>query len=267
MNIILEDLYKYYETLISENKSIKEIEKVNKLIVEKEVELLENTSAASGAGGSTGTANVTTAGMGGVVSSQPSSMPGSLNGPNWISGGGKEGSGDIAVPYNPSGGNRAFQKVPMGKGHGAQTGKKSRKKRLNMKTLQDIFKKGKAEGGSRKVLSFKDYDKNKINTVTKVEEGKAFKASKTPYEKKPWDNNNKETFRKKVEDHVKSQGGSVKLVGNDFELFISKEKIGQVMFRNEYIGIKKQGDKFINEFTYKQLGEIKKELTSIIKSH
>jgi hypothetical protein len=38
----------------------------------------------------------TTAGMGAVTSSQPSSTPGALNGPAFINGGGSIGSGDVS---------------------------------------------------------------------------------------------------------------------------------------------------------------------------
>jgi hypothetical protein len=44
------------------------------------------------------TANASTAGMGAVVSSQPSSIPGALNGPAFVSGGGSSGSGDLGFP-------------------------------------------------------------------------------------------------------------------------------------------------------------------------
>jgi hypothetical protein len=43
-------------------------------------------------------ASATTAGMGTVVSSQPSSLPGTLNGTSFSSGGGTSGSGDIGFP-------------------------------------------------------------------------------------------------------------------------------------------------------------------------
>lgn len=270
MNLTLNELYNYYETMISENYSQKDIDWLNEIIVEKENQLLENTSATgTSGGGSTGVAlsNATTAGMGGVVSPQPSAFPGALNGTDWASGGGKSGSGDIGVPYNPSGKNRVFQKVPapMGKGHGARTGQKTRKKRLNMKALQDIFKKGKESTGSRKVMNFNDFEKSKLDQVTKVKEGKTYKASKKKYEKQPWDEDKKEAFRKKVEDHIKSLDAKVKQVGNDFELMLVGDKVAQIMFRDDYIGIKPEGKKFTDEFQYNELGKIKKKLTKLIQ--
>jgi len=275
MNLKLEELYDYYEKLISENYSEKDIEWVNQMIVDEESKILENTSATGGpsSGGSsvgsigTSLSNSTTAGMGGVVSPQPSAFPGALNGTDWISGGGKSGSGDIGVPYNPSGKNRVFQKIsaPMSKSHGAYTGKKSRKKRLDMKTLQNIFKKGKEQTG-KKVMNFNDFEKSSLDKVTKVKEGKAYKATKKPFENKPWDEDKKDAFRRKIEDHVKSLKATVKQIGNDFELKLTGDKIAQIMFRDDYVGIKKEGTKFTEEFKYDELGKIKKKLTELIKN-
>jgi hypothetical protein len=38
------------------------------------------------------------------------------------------------------------------------------------------------------------------------------------------------------------------------------------MFRDEYVGIKKQGVKFTDEFGYNELGKIKSKLSDIIKN-
>jgi hypothetical protein len=59
------------------------------------------------------TANASTAGMGAVVSSQPSSIPGALNGPAFVSGGGSSGSGDLGFPL--SGKKETKQKKKIGK--------------------------------------------------------------------------------------------------------------------------------------------------------
>lgn len=37
------------------------------------------------------------------------------------------------------------------------------------------------------------------------------------------------------------------------------------MFREDYIGVKKEGNKFPKEFEYTELGKIKSEITDIIK--
>lgn len=52
--------------------------------------------------------NASTAGMGAVVASQPSSIPGTLNGPAFVSGGGSSGSGDLGFPL--LGGNKEQKK-------------------------------------------------------------------------------------------------------------------------------------------------------------
>lgn len=75
-----------------------------------------------------------------------------------------------------------------------------------------------------------------------------------------------DSMRKKVKDHIKSQGGDTKQVGNDLEVHLDKKYIAQVMFRKEYIGIKKEGSKFPKELGYNELGKIKSEISSIIKT-
>jgi hypothetical protein len=106
-----------------------------------------------------------------VVNAQPSGLAGQTIGTNWASGGGTVGSGDVSVPYNPSGSNRMFQKIPvMGSNHGPRTGKKSRVKKLDMKALKDIFAKrqdftageGEREQGTKggKVMNFNNFLKN-----------------------------------------------------------------------------------------------------------
>ena len=57
----------------------------------------------------------------------------------------------------------------------------------------------------------------------------------------------------------------IKKVGNDFEIHHEGERIAQGMFREDYIGVKKEGNKFPKEFEYTELGKIKSEITDIIK--
>ena len=125
------------------------------------------TSATGGPAGSVG-------GMGAVVNSQPSGLAGATIGTNWASGGGTVGSGDISVPYNPSGANRMQQKIPvMGSNHGPRTGKKSREKKLDLKALKSVFAKrqdftaGQSKNGEKKVMSFDDFQKTDVNTIKK----------------------------------------------------------------------------------------------------
>lgn len=136
--------------------NIADIEILNELI-------FEDTSATGGAiGASTGgdVGSIGISGMGSVVNSQPSSYPGALNGNAWISGGGKSGSGDISVPYNPSGGNRMFQKLaaPMGN-------KKNKRKNIEKKDVEveNPIK-------SKKLMKFSDFTKNDMNRITRVKE-------------------------------------------------------------------------------------------------
>jgi hypothetical protein len=163
----LYQLYSIKEKMEQENDSnsqnyIRLCEDISKM--EK---LMENTSATGGPAGSVG-------GMGAVVSAQPSGLAGQTIGTSWASGGGTEGSGDISVPYNPSGSNRMQQKIPvMGSNHGPRTGKKSREKKLDLKALKDVFAKrqdftgGQVRSGEKKVMSFDDFKKDDVNTIKK----------------------------------------------------------------------------------------------------
>jgi hypothetical protein len=131
--------------------------------------------------GTSATGGASIGGSGGaVVSAQPSGLAGATIGTNWASGGGTEGSGDASIPYNPSGSNRVFQKEPlaMGKDHGPRTGKKSRVKKIDLKSLKDVFAKrqdftdgeSEREGGIKgagKVMNFNNFLKNDFNTIKK----------------------------------------------------------------------------------------------------
>ena len=60
-------------------------------------------------------ANSTTAGMGAVTSSQPSSLPGALNGPAFVGGGGSSGSGDVGFPLLGGSQQRNKEKKKIGR--------------------------------------------------------------------------------------------------------------------------------------------------------
>ena len=155
------DLYRLRKKLIKENNQ-ELLPKIINLIELKEQSILEDTSATGG---------LSVSGVGAVVSAQPSGLAGSTIGPNWASGGGTVGSGDISVPYNPSGANRMQQKIPvMGFDHGPRTGKKSRKKKLDLKHLKDVLSKrqdytanqGERTSGEKRVMNFDDYQKKSL---------------------------------------------------------------------------------------------------------
>jgi len=150
---------------------------VNDAIISKESEILEETSATGG---------VSVSGMGAVVSAQPSGLAGATIGTNWASGGGTVGSGDVSMPYNPSGANRVFHKAPlaMGKDHGPRTGKKSRTKKLDIKTLKNMLSKtqdyqdgqnertpkkpeNQPSSKEKRVFNFNDFLKNDFTTIKK----------------------------------------------------------------------------------------------------
>ena len=171
-NFSLLELYGIKKRLIQENYGDVELmDLVLETIKNKEKSLFEDTSATGGP---------SAGGMGAVVSAQPSGLAGSTIGTNWASGGGTVGSGDISIPYNPSGSNRVFQKEPlaMGKDHGPRTGKKSRVKKLDMKALKDVFAKrqdftdgeGEREQGIKgkgKVMNFNNFLKNDFTAIKK----------------------------------------------------------------------------------------------------
>jgi hypothetical protein len=170
MKMSLYQLYILKENMEQENlSSEKGYLKLCEKILNRERILEENTSATGGPAGSIG-------GMGAVVNAQPSGLAGATIGTSWASHGGTTGSGDVSVPYNPSGSNRVFQKIPtpsMGSNHGARTGKKSREKKLDLKALRSVFAKrqdftaGQSKSGEKKVMSFDDFKKDDINKIKK----------------------------------------------------------------------------------------------------
>lgn len=173
----LYELHSLYEDLSAKGYN-PEMDALRELIMRKESEILEDTSATGGpsvagvSSGGVGMADASTSGMGNVYQSQPSSLPGSLNGSNWSNWGGVEGSGDISVPYNPSGGKKMIQKIksPMGKNHGSKTGKKSRLRGMDLKKLRSLSKTSN-QPKSKRVMNFDDFARKDITTkITKVKE-------------------------------------------------------------------------------------------------
>lgn len=100
--------------------------------------------------------------------SAASGLAGQTIGTNWSSAKSFEPD-EIAVPYNPSGVNRVFQKLPMRKtrSHGSNRDKKVKSfKDILFKRKQDFTK---GEGEIKKVVSYQDFQKDDITTVKKDE--------------------------------------------------------------------------------------------------
>ena len=90
-------------------------------------------------------------------------------------------------------------------------------------------------------------------------EGRTMKASKEK------DSDVKvDSFRDKIESHLKSLDCKYKTVGDDFEVNCDDKSL-QVMFRKEYIGVKAKGVKNTQEFKYTELGKVKSEITKLLK--
>lgn len=106
------------------------------------------------------------------------------------------------------------------------------------------------------IKNFQEYDFN---------EGKTFKSTKKEYPKHDLDPDKKEQFRISIKNHIQSQSCKTKQIGDDFEIHLFGKHIGQVMFRTNYISVKKVGEKFNKQFKYVELGKIKSEITKIIK--
>jgi len=279
-DLSLKQLYKLYRKALLENSSEGDLDIILELINQQE--LNETTSATGGPSGAVGASTVGYGGggvqmrstVGPVPSNNPSRFSGNLSGSDWISN--PSQSKDIETPFNPSGANRVFQKTPapMGKGHGARTGKKSRVKPLDLKALRDVLKNKNKQTDVKprtgKVMNFDDFQKGEITNVTKVKEGKAYKSSK-PDKKVGKEGlrltDKKENFRTEVKNLIKSHDDfDFKQVGNDLSVHKDGEHILQVMFRDDYVGVQKVGNKFPKEFEYNELGKIKKEIGNILKS-
>lgn len=178
-NLTIEELVEKRTNLILEGKSTLDI---NQMIDKKEQEyitsIIEDATGSPGGavtGGDVGSMGVAfssnTGGMGNIISAQPSALAGSTIGPNWSDNGGTVGSGDVSFTL----GSKPYQKE-MGKDHGARTGKKSRKKRLDIKELKKTFAKRQdytsGEGGEKpkRVLNFNDFQKDSFQKVTKLKQ-------------------------------------------------------------------------------------------------
>jgi hypothetical protein len=107
----------------------------------------------------------------GVSGGPASGLAGQTLSTNWASSTNKLSDGTLDVAYNPSGSNRVFQKITMGKNHGPRTGSKSREKRLDLKHLRNVLSKRqdytKTSGEDKKIMSFDNFEKDNMNTIKK----------------------------------------------------------------------------------------------------
>jgi hypothetical protein len=183
-NLSIEELFELRGEMILEGKNTS---KISDLILEKESQYLnyinEDTatggpSGAAGAatvgygGNGVGYANATTAGMGAVVSPQPSMFAGVTTEPGYSAGGGSVGSGDISVPYNPGGRKKVFQKIAVDN----RKGTNKRRKNKMIQGLKNIFSQkqdytaGQGNSKPSKIMNFDNFSKDDLNEVTRVKQ-------------------------------------------------------------------------------------------------
>lgn len=246
-NLSLKGLYSLLEKMEIENAHV-EVKEIKRIIDIKEKLLEDNGGAFS-------------SGVGAVTSSQPSSLPGALNGSDWAGNGGSVGSGDISMPYNTGSSKKVFQKFPLRRKKQSDPNvitKKYREKPLDIKSIKNMMSSRKKSG---KIMNFSDFENKDITTkVTKIKEGitnKSFSSKDSSVKIS--------SFQGKIESHVLGLGARIKQVGTDFEINYGGERIAQVMFRADYIGVKKTGEKFDTQFKYSELGKVKEKLTDIVK--
>ena len=98
-------------------------------------------------------------------------------------------------------------------------------------------------------------------------EGKTFKANKKEYSKEHFGEDKIDLIKAKVKEHIKSiEDAEIGSVGTDYVIKIDGEKAAEVMFRDRYVGLRKEGQKFVDELGYNELGKIKSKINTIVKS-
>lgn len=185
MNIYDLSLENLFELRSNLSKEGIDYEDVNEAILQKERQYIDSIledgpgGAAAAAsigigGGGVAYSNASIGGMGPVSSPQPSIYAGSTTGQSYISGGGRDGSGDVSVPYNPGGRKKVFQKLaaPLSDRRGSS----KRRKNKIIKNLKNIFANkqdftsGQGQGKKSKVMNFDSFSKDQLNKVTKVDQ-------------------------------------------------------------------------------------------------
>lgn len=107
-----------------------------------------------------------------------------------------------------------------------------------------------------------------INNFSSFNEGKTFKANKKGYSKEYLGEDKIDLIKNKVKEHIKSiEGVEIGNVGNDFVIEMDGDRVAEVMFRDRYIGLRKEGQKFVDELGYNELGKIKFKINAIVNSY
>ena len=174
LNLI--DLYNLRRRYIKESYCQEMMDEINEAIHQKEA--IFETSATGGlavGGAGVVSTGMLTPGLGPVSSSQPSMFAGSTIDPAFSAGGGQSGSGDIGMPLN-TGPMGVYQKTPAGmtQQHGPRGSSKNRReKKLDMKTLRNIFAKkvqSESEPTTRtsRVMNFDDFAKDQFTKIQKI---------------------------------------------------------------------------------------------------
>jgi hypothetical protein len=180
-NLSLEELFELRSVLLK--KGIED-EKLDEMILLKERDYIEYiyedgpggaaAAASIGVGGiGVGYSSAAIAGSGDIRASQPSIYAGSTTGDAYTKGGGFDGSGDVSVPYNPSGRKKVFQKLsaPMSDRRGTS----KRRKNKVLKNLKNIFANrqdftdNQGEVKKSNIMDFDKFSKDQFSKVTKVE--------------------------------------------------------------------------------------------------
>ena len=109
------------------------------------------------------------------------------------------------------------------------------------------------------------YNKKQIFIMKNIKGWNSFNEGRTMKASKAKDSDVKvDSFRDKIESHLKSLDCKYKTVGDDFEVNCEDKSL-QVMFRKDYIGVKEKGTKNASEFKYTELGKVKSEITKLLK--
>jgi hypothetical protein len=102
-------------------------------------------------------------GLGNVVNSIPSALPGTTTDPNYTLTGGVDGSGDVSIPFNATNNVSIFQKIPANKN-------KDKKRNTNFVKSLDDFKKSITKPELKtdnKVMKWSDFLKDDITKIKK----------------------------------------------------------------------------------------------------